>query len=124
MGGIVGSFSNLIGGGKGGVDVTGGVSPQEAALAEYTTQQREIANASNFSRGMGESTGRTYSDAAAEVGGATQLAGISDANAQAQNSLATIAQQANQQIGGFGTSGGNFGNTDTGGNTGSNPVAT
>jgi hypothetical protein len=106
-------FGNITGVNTGGT-VTGGFSPQEAALAAYTDQQGQIKNANTFSSGMGMSTGLTYADAGTHMGTALNLAGVSDANAQAQNQLASLAQQV-QQSSGLGSSTGIFGNQ--GGNT-------
>jgi hypothetical protein len=107
----IGSAISNLGGGKssGG---TAGLTPQQAALAQYQGDQQTLANAQRFSQGLGHSTGLTYADAGTGIGTATQAAGMADINAQGQNTLANAAQQA-----GFGTSTGSFGsgsNTSTG----------
>ena len=54
----------------------GGVSPQEAALAQYTMGQQMLKNNTNFaSSGTGLSTMKTMSNAGALMGGAENLAG-------------------------------------------------
>lgn len=103
-----GSAGNKGGGG-------GGVSPQEAALAQYTMGQNILKNDSMFaSSGTGVSTMKTMENAGAELGGAKELASISDTNAAAQqqvnNSLTNLASSAGfgTQSGSMGTSGGSL----------------
>jgi hypothetical protein len=108
------AISSGISGAKGGGgNVTGGVSPQQAALAEYEGQQRKIADAAKFSSGMGASTMHTFADAAADINTAKNFAGMSDTTAAQQSQLQQLAQQA-----GLGPASGSFGNTGTtGGST-------
>lgn len=99
----------------------GGVSPQQAALAQYTMGQNILKNNTAFANeGLGDSTMKTMSNAGAALGGAEQLAGISDQEAATQQSanqsnLGSLAQSA-----GFGSNQGNFGNT--GGNISTTPT--
>jgi hypothetical protein len=126
FGPLMGLMGNAISGNKGGGNVTGGVAPQQAALAEYEGQQRQMANDAKFAQsssglgGMGASTMKTYANAASDIGTAKQLAGFSDTAAQQQSQLQQLAQQSATQSGlqpatNFGNTenvGGNSGNTD------------
>jgi len=101
-----------------------GVSPQQAALAQFQAGQQTLADASSAANsGLGDSTMNTLRQGAAGVGGALSLASMADQNAQAQNQIAQ-AQTANQGFGqgfnsqgNFGTSSGNFG-TNSGSSSG------
>lgn len=117
------------GGGKGGGGGGGGdqgVSPQEAALAQYHYQQRLVQESSQFANtNTGISTMHTGSGP--RLAKALELArgGQANANAigKAQQSLAETAgtaagQQAAAQDQGFGSNQGSFGQgTDTSGAT-------
>ena len=106
------------GGGGGGGQQDQGVSPQEAALAQYTYQQRLVADASRFANtNTGISTMSTQAAGGARLGKAEQLAGLAQQNANAignaQQSLAQTAgtaagQQAAAQDQGFSGNQGNF----------------
>lgn len=99
----------------------GGASPQQAALAQYTMGQNILKNNSAFaSEGLGDSTMKTMSNAGAALGGAEQLAGISDQEAAAQQSADTSNLGSLAQSAGFGSNTGNFGNT--GGNISTTPT--
>jgi hypothetical protein len=123
--GLGGKAANAIGGGKTNSSTPSSLSPQQAALAEFTMGQQMLNNNSKFaSSGTGLSTMKTLSNAGAQIGGATEAAGLADKNAaaaQAANaSLTNLASSA-----GFGSTGGNFGSTggsfDTGGDINPTP---
>lgn len=110
------------GGGKGGGGGGGGdqgVSPQEAALAQYHYQQRLVEDASKFANtNTGVGTMPTQATGGARIAKALELArgGQANANAigKAQQSLAETAgtaagQQAAAQDQGFGSGQGSFG---------------
>lgn len=83
------------GGGKGGGGGGGhgGVSPQEAALAQYEYQQRLVGYQSQLANtNTGVSTMSTQRAGGARLGKALQLAGISDQNQAEQ--LKGAQQQA------------------------------
>jgi hypothetical protein len=114
MGGIISSIGSIFGGLTGGrknTSTPSSVTPQQAALAEFTKGQQDLAtNAADASSGTGLSTMKSYADAAHGIGAAGQLAGVADQNAaaaQAANmSLTNLASSA-----GFGTQGGSLGTT-------------
>jgi hypothetical protein len=112
-------------GGKGGSSSTaGGVSPQEAALAQYTMGQSILHNNAAFAHsGTGASTMNTYANTGPQFQAALTMAGMADQNAAAQQQVNQSQQAPLDQLAqsaGFGSTGGNFGNT--GGNLGSTPV--
>jgi hypothetical protein len=115
IGPAVGLASKAAGGGSSG---SGGLSPQQAALAAYTQGQNILKNNAAFaSEGMGLSTNKSFANAGAVLGGSSQAAGISDAAAAAQQQANQANQSSLQSLAsGFGTTQGSFGNT--GGNTG------
>jgi hypothetical protein len=118
----ISGLAGKAGGGKGGG--TASVSPQQAALAEYTRGQQILANNSKFaSSGTGLSTMKTFANAGAGIGAEEQLAGVADTNLQAQNAVQQSNLQQLASSAGFGTQGGSFGNTggNTGGNVNTNP---
>jgi hypothetical protein len=113
---LIGLGSSAIGSSKGGV--SGGLSPQQAALSQYDMGQSILQNSSTAANsGTGASTMSSYADAAAGIGAATQAAGMSDTNAQGQlaenQSLQNLASSAGfgTQGGSFGTQSGNFGSS-------------
>lgn len=107
------------GGGGGGGGGSQGVSPQEAALAQYTYQQRLIEDAGRFANtNTGISTMSTQAAGGARIQKALQLAGQGQSNANAigaaNQSLAQTAgtaagQQASAQDQGFSGNQGSFG---------------
>lgn len=112
----ISGLAGKAGGGKGGG--TASVSPQEAALAEYTRGQNILKNNSMFaSSGTGLSTMKTFANAGAGIGAEQQLAGIADTNLQAQNAVNQNNLQSLASSAGFGNTTGNFGNTNTGSST-------
>ena len=139
---LIAPIVGLASGGKGGGGASfpffnagpGGVSPEQAALAQYTLGQRELASRSTFANtGTGASTMATEEAGGARLGEAEQLAQISNRNQQAAAQIATqdfqqqaaltkLAEQQAQQSGfgagvgsgSFGTGTGSFG-TSTGG---------
>jgi hypothetical protein len=111
IGPLMGLAGSAMGGKGGGPNVTGGLSPQQAALAEYEGMQRKIGDAAKFSSGMGHSTMRTFADAASDINTAKSFAGMSDTTAQQQNNLQQIAQQAG--FGNIGSAGGSTPSADT-----------
>lgn len=118
------------GGGKGGggkgQQQASGVSPEQAALAEYTFGQGAIGEESQFANegniGLGESTMLTQAIGGKRFGEAKQLADMAQADASAQNSfnqqrssaLEQLAGQAGQAFGGLGGGGGGGGFTGVG----------
>jgi hypothetical protein len=117
MGGLMG------GGGKGG-DTSGGVSPEQAALAQYTQGQGQLGAMSEFAGGpgqpsMGPSTNLTQAIGGTRFQQAENLAKMSDADAKAQaafnaqqsSALESIAGQAGQALGSLGGGGGGGGGT-------------
>jgi hypothetical protein len=113
-------MGGMMGGGKGGGDTSGGVSPEQAALAQYTQGQGELGQMSLFGDrlGMGPSTNLTQAIGGTRFKQAEDLAKESDANAKAQaafnaqqgSALESIAGQAGQALGsGGGGGGGGFG---------------
>ena len=135
---LIGPIAGLAGGGKGGSGFQspffnagpGGVSPEQAALGQYTLGQNLLRDRTTFANtGTGASTMATEEAGGARLGEAEQLAQISNRNQQAaaqiatqdfqqQQALAKLAQQQAQQAGfgagastpgGLGTSGGSFG---------------
>ena len=97
------SLAGSAGGGKGGGQASaGGISPEQAALAEYQAMQQKLKVAWEFGggnpggQGTGLSTMKTQAMAGANTGLAMTMAGMSDATAQQQNQLAQLAQQNNQ----------------------------
>jgi hypothetical protein len=114
MGGLTGLIGPAVGlGGKASNAIKGsgsgsGPSPQEAALAEYTKGQHILANDTNFAgHGMGLSTGKTYADAGAQIGGASQFAQIADQSLANQQAVQQSSLQALASSAGFGNQGGN-----------------
>ena len=109
---------------KGSSSGGGGLSPQEAALMQYTMGQNILANNSRFaSSGMGLSTNKTFANAGAAIGAAAKGAQISDQNlannsAVQQSSLQSLAQGA-----GFGSQGSNL-NTTPNVSTGASDTST
>jgi len=115
------------GGGKSGSG--GGISPQQAALAQYNMGQAELANSTNFAQqGLGASTMKSYAAAGPQFGAAMQAAGMADANAQSLQQIAQAQQNQNTQNNAFGSGfnqqpsfgspqggGTNTGGSDTGG---------
>lgn len=102
----VAQLAGSAGGGKGGGGGGGGgqgVSPQEAALAQYTYQQNLVKHESEFAKAnTGISTMLTQATGGDRIGKALQLAGLGQKNAnaigEAQQSLAqTAGTQAGQQ---------------------------
>lgn len=91
------------GGGKGGGGGGGGggVSPQEAALARYESQQRMVGYQSQLANtNTGVSTISTQRAGGARLLKAEKLAGISDTNQQVQGEgLQQQAKFAGQQAG-------------------------
>jgi hypothetical protein len=76
----------------------GGISPQQAALAEYTMQQGELLQRNTAgTQGIGASTMATQMASGPVTGAAVQSAKLSDANQQAQyQELQTINQAQSQ----------------------------
>lgn len=120
------------GGGKGGGGGGGGgqgVSPQEAALAQYNYQQGLVGAASKFSNtNTGISTMSTQAASGPRLRKALTLAQMAQQNANAEGeasqkiaqSQGTAAgQQAAAQDSGFSGNQGNFGDQPTGGSGGS-----
>jgi hypothetical protein len=117
------------GGGGGGFDAgPGGVSPEQAALAQYTYGQNLLKAATEFANtNTGQSTMATQASSGARFGKALDLARMSNLNQRAgaqvaaqnfqqQQSLQNLSnQQAGQagqaagQAAGFGTDTGGFG---------------
>ena len=97
---------------KGSSSGGGGLSPQEAALMEYTKGQHILANDARFaSTGTGLSTMKTFANAGATIGAAAQGAQIADQNlannsAVQQSSLQSLASSA-----GFGSQASNVNTT-------------
>jgi urease alpha subunit len=123
---LISPLISLIGGAFGGAGggTASSVTPQQAALQKYLTEQQILANNSSFaSHGTGLSTMKTFANAGAGIGAEQQLAGIADTNAQAQNAVQQSNLQQLASSAGFGTQGGSFGNTGsgTGGNVNTNP---
>ncbi|HEX3520768.1 MAG TPA: hypothetical protein VHT52_01620 [Stellaceae bacterium] len=122
--------------GKGGGTVApqGGISPEQAALAQYGYGQDLLAAASGTNQGFpGQSTMMTQASGGARNKFAQSEAGASDVNQQLQiaqqTKLQELAQQQEQQSGfgagssgSFGSSGGSAGNT--GGSTGTDTGTT
>ena len=107
--------------GKGGSS-GGGISPQQAALAQYQAGQQELASNAKFGgSGTGMSTMSTYENAGANLGGAMAAATEADTNLSNQNAITQAQQSQLQQIAGnnafsqgansFGNQTGNFGST-------------
>lgn len=104
---LIGPIASAAGGGKGGGGGGGnqaqGVSPQEAALAQYTYQQRLIEDASRFANtNTGISTMSTQAAGGARIQKALQLANTAQTNANAigeanQSLAATQGTAAGQQ---------------------------
>jgi hypothetical protein len=128
---LISPLISLIGGAFGGAGggTASSVTPQQAALQKYLTEQQILANNSSFaSHGTGLSTMKTFANAGSIIGGEEGLAGIANQNAQAQNSASLSNQSTLQSLASnaFGSQGGNFGNTggntgNTGGTTNPNP---
>ena len=99
MGGMMG------GGSSKGAQATagGGVSPEQAALAQYHFGQTEEKNASDFSRaGIPMSTMHTQADAGAYAQKAFELSQMSDKDAKAMaDAINQQAAQQQQALGGF-----------------------
>jgi hypothetical protein len=91
----------------------GGISPEQMALAQYTTGENMVANAQSFSHGMGHSTGQSQANVGALFGGAQQEGNMSNADAAAQ--AASINQQVGQLTGGLGSLAGKLGSGGGGG---------
>ena len=122
----------------------GGVSPEQAALAQYTLGQNLLRDRTAFANtGTGASTMATEEAGGARTGEAESLAQMSNRNQQAaaqiatqdfqqQQALAKLVQQAQQQsgfgagLGSFGTGTGSFGTSTsgTGGTGGTGGFAT
>jgi hypothetical protein len=124
--GVIGAgeqIASLFGGGGGGGGGGQGVSPQEAALAQYTQHQAELGVLGQFANtGTGHSTNETQAVSGTRIAEALNLAGISDQNQAATTSgLQQLAQQqasaageaAGQSQGGqgFSSSPGSFGSS-------------
>lgn len=97
---------------------SGGISPQQAAMAEYTAGQDALASNTAFGgTNTGMSTMSTYEGAGANFGQALAEAGLSDQNAAQQNAINQAQNTSN--LGNLGTlasnagfsSGAGFGNT-------------
>jgi hypothetical protein len=120
----MGGMSGLMGGGKGG-DTSGGVSQEQAALAQYSQGQGELGAMSQFAGqglGMGPSTNLTQAIGGTRFKQAEDLAKMSDADAKAQAAFNAQQSSALQQLvssaipgggggggGGSGGGGGGFG---------------
>lgn len=118
--GLIGPAMQLAGGGGGkgggGGNQQQGVSPQQAALAQYHYQQALVKDESQFANtNTGISTGLTQATGGARIAKAMELAGAGQTNAnaigEAQRSLANTqgtaaGQQAAAQDQGGGGQGG------------------
>lgn len=103
------SLANSAGAGKGGAQqqAPAGISPQEAALAQYTQMQGLVGVGNRFAGtgpgsdiGTGISTMATQAAGGVRTGTAVQGAGFSDANQAAQgNLLQQLAQIQGTQAG-------------------------
>lgn len=122
LGGLLGSIANPN-------QNQGGVTPQQAMLAEFQQGQAELQAVSRTANtGTEISTGTTLSSAGANLGAAQTLAQQSDvnaANAMAANSPLQNLLQGNQQFtrgaNDFSNQSGNTFNSPS--NTGGNPAA-
>ena len=102
----------------------GGLSPQEAALMEYTKGQHILANDARFaSTGTGLSTMKTFANAGATIGAAAQGAQIADQNLANNSAVQQSSLQALAQGAGFGTQGSNL-NTTPNVSTGASDTST
>ena len=98
MGGMMGG-----GGGSKGAEATkgGGVSPEQAALAQYNFGQNEIAQNALYAQ-TPNSTMKTQGDAGAFAKKALELSEMSDKDAKAMaDAINQQAQQQQQALGGF-----------------------
>lgn len=112
-------ISSAAQGAKGGSS-GGGISPQQAALAQYSAGQQELASNTAFAnQGLGASTMGSYADAGANMGAAMAAAGMSDANAAAQNQVNQAQLQQLASSAGFGAG---FGTPASGGSFGASPT--
>ena len=91
----------------------GGVSPQQAALAQYNFGQNLVENSQAFSSGLGHSTGVTQADVGAEARKAYDLGHMSNADANAMTSY--FNQQKSQLASNVGGLGGALGGGGGGG---------
>jgi hypothetical protein len=83
-----------------------GISPQQAALSEYTKEQGLDKAAFTFGQtGTGHSTMATQAAGGAQMAGAMEAAGLADANAAFQ---VTQAQQLGGSLGNLASSLGNL----------------
>lgn len=83
----------------GNVFAGGGVSPEQAALAQYTRGQHEVGAGGRFSHGIGMSTDLTQAGAIGPaVGEVVSLGEMSDALAAAQGEFANLQQQSSKNI--------------------------
>jgi hypothetical protein len=113
MGGMMGG-----GGGSKGAQATagGGVSPEQAALAQYNFGQNEIFQNQQFAQ-TPNSTMKTQGDAGAYAKKALELSEMSDKDAKAMaDAINQQAQQQMSELGGFaqalgGIAGGGGGST-------------
>lgn len=124
---LIGPIASAAGGGKGGgggqQNAPSGISPQEAALAQYTMQQGLVQSAFDFGNTRtGISTMSTQRAGGARTAAALKGAQLSDQNqaaiGTAQQSLAQTAgtaagQQAAAQDQGFSGNQGSLGSSDT-----------
>ena len=97
MGGMMG------GGGSKGAEATagGGVSPEQAALAQYNFGQNEIAQNALYSQ-VPNSTMKTQGDAGAFAKKAFELSRMSDMDAKAMaDAINKQAQEQMSALGGF-----------------------
>ena len=78
----------------------GGISPEQASLAQYTYGQHALGGATRFGgRGTGMSTNETMAGAVGPAAGQTvELGVMSDALAAAQGQFANAQQAASKSI--------------------------
>jgi hypothetical protein len=113
--GLIGQIASGLG--QGG-SPQGGVTPEEAMYAQYTAQQQKMAMLYPMSQtNTGLSTAATQRAGAAGLGGAINLANISNQNAAAEFALQQQQNAANQYSAGAGSVGGQQG-AGTAGNQG------
>jgi hypothetical protein len=96
-------------------NASGGISPEQQALAQYTFGESVIGDRQQFAgQGMGPSTSETQAVGGSRFGEAQQAAQMSDADYQAMvaynqqqiNSLTQAASGAGSLLGGLGGGGG------------------